>query len=52
MIPTMSKFWITFIINEALQVVAAFIASGKMTAAQKTAAEKLITDGEAFIATL
>lgn len=48
----MSKFWITFIVNEALQVVAAFIAGGKMTPAQKAAAEKLIADGEAFVATL
>jgi hypothetical protein len=49
---TMSKFWITFIVNEALSVVAAFIASGKMKPDQKAAAEKLIVAGEAFVATL
>lgn len=48
----MSKFWLTFIVTEALNVLGAFIASGKMTPAQKTAAEKLIADGEAFLATL
>ena len=48
----MSKFWLNFIVTEALNVLSAFISGGKMTPAQKTAAEKLIADGEAFIATL
>lgn len=48
----MSKFWITFIINEAMAVLGAYIASSKLTDVQKAAAEKLVADGEAFLATL
>jgi hypothetical protein len=48
----MNKFWITFIINEALGVVAAYVASSKLSDAQKAAAENLVAAGQAFLATL
>ncbi len=48
----MGNFWIKFVIDEALAVVGAFIASSKLNPAQKAAAEKLVADGEAFLQTL
>lgn len=48
----MGKFWLTFVINEALSVLGAYIASTNLTPAQKGAAEKLLADGTAFLATL
>jgi hypothetical protein len=48
----MGKFWIQFVIREAISVVEAFVAGSKLNAAQKTAAEKLIADAGEFLATL
>ena len=48
----MSKFWLTFIINEALGVLDVFVQSGSLKPNQKSAAEKLILDAQAFLATL
>jgi hypothetical protein len=48
----MSKFWIQFIIHEAISVLATFIASGHLTDVQKAAAQKTIDDGQAFLLTL
>jgi hypothetical protein len=47
------NFWIQFAITEALSVVNAFLQStSALTPAQKSAAQNLITAGEAFLATL
>lgn len=48
----MGKFWIQFVIREAISVVEAFVAGSKLNAAQKTAAENMITATQAFLGTL
>lgn len=49
----MTNFWLMFVINEAMGVLAAYIAStNSLTVEQKAAAEKLAADGAAFIALL
>jgi len=47
-----SNFWLTFAINEAIAVPAAYVASSKLTDAQKAAAEQFIAAGQALLATL
>lgn len=48
----MGKFWLTFVISEALSLLGAYVNSSHLTDAQKAAAEKLIIDGQAFLALL
>jgi hypothetical protein len=48
----MSNFWIKFVINEALAVVGAFIGGSKLSPAQQTAAEALVTAGSNLLANL
>lgn len=43
-------FWVTFLIQTALGALTAYVAGSKLSPAVKTAAEKLITDGNALIA--
>jgi len=46
----MTNFWLIFVINEAMGVLAAYIAStASLSDAQKAAAEKLAADGTAFL---
>ena len=47
-----NSFWITFVVNEAISVVAAYVAASKMSDAQKVAAEQLIASAQAFLITV
>ena len=49
---TMGSFWIKFIISEAISVVEAFVASSKLTPAQKALAEELLAAAQKFLAGL
>ena len=47
------NFWLVFAIQEAVTIATAFImASNALTPEQKVAAEKLVADGQALLATL
>lgn len=48
----MSKFWITFIINEAIGVTQVFVLISGLNAPLKLALENFITAGQAVIAEL
>ena len=48
-----TNFWLLFIINEAMAVLSAFIASStSLTPEQKAAAEKFAADGAALVTLL